>query len=392
MGSGEMIRYHHRLGAGALGSPCSAKRTSLREGRVNGRQRVASNRRTARRGSAARRTGSRFCLLGWFIPVPKCTRNCRNAVVIRLTEPVGSDNLKYMSRFMFAALASAVLSSAAAAQQVPGRDLFDFPLGLLADPAPLSSRMAGSLWNPATSNLPAGSRAGFGFAGLTTPKEQGVRLQMVGGALRVYGGVTTSLSYAQASVSDILRTETDPQSLGGEVPYGTSLLSAGASKAYAHLTAGVAVRYRWAALDADRSGVFATDAGVLVDGIAGAPVRLAFSTFLMSPARSKEAASYLAAADVPLVRRDSTFLLRAGLSMTHTEGRGREDYAFTTTTYREFDLSAGVAQATAFGNRDHRWRLGLGFHYGGYTAAFGREDGAAGVGASTQFLLTRVIR
>jgi len=373
-----------------LGSPYSAN--SLREGRDNGRQRVASNRRTARRGSAAWRAGSRFCLLGWFIPVPKCTRYGPIAVVIRLTEPAGPDNLKYMSRFIFAALASLSLSSAAAAQQVPGRDLFDFPLGLLGEPAPLSSLMAGSLWNPATSSLPVGTKAEFGFAGLTTPKEQGVRLQMLGGSAHVTGGVTASLSYAQASVSDILRTETDPQSLGGEVPYGTSLLSAGASKTRGNVTAGVAIRYRWAAIDADHSGVFASDVGVLVDGVARTPIRIAFSTFLMSPSRSREVATYLAAADAPLYRRDSTLFIRGGLSMTHTEGRGREDYAFTTTTYRQFDLSAGVAQATAFGNRDHRWRLGLGFHYGGYTAAFGREDGAAGVGASTQFLLTRVIR
>ncbi len=312
--------------------------------------------------------------------------------MIRLTHPAAPDNLKYMSRFIFAALASIVLSTTAAAQQVPGRDLFDFPLGLLADPAPLSSRMAGSLWNPAASMLPPGSQAQFGFAGLTTPKEQGVRLQMISGSLRVRGGVTASLSYAQASVADILRTETDPQSLGGEVPYGTSLLSTGAAKTYRAVTAGVALRYRWASLDTQRSGVLATDAGVLVDSVGGTPIRLAFSTFLMSPSRSKEVASYLGAADVPLLRRDSTLLVRGGYSMSHTEGRGREDYVFTTTSYRQFDLSAGVAQATAFGNRDRRWRLGLGLRYGGYTAAFGREDGAAGIGASTQFLLTRVIR
>jgi len=387
-----MICCHHWLGAGALGSPYSAKRTSLREGRVKGRQRVASYRRTAHRGSAVWRAGSRFCLLGWFIPVPKCTRNRLLAVVIRLTEPGAPGNLKYMSRFIFAALASIVLSSAAAAQQVPGRDLFDFPLGLLADPAPLSSRMAGSFWNPATSMLAPGSHAQFGFAGLTTPKEQGVRLQMIGGSVRVHGGVTTSLSYAQASVSDILRTETDPQSLGGEVPYGSSLLSAGAATTRRGVTAGVALRYRWATLDADRSGVLATDAGLLVDGVGRTPIRIAFSTFLMSPSRSREVASYLAAADVPLMRRDSTLLVRGGYSITRTDGRGREEYAFTTTSYRQFDLSAGVAQATAFGNRDRRWRLGLGLRYGGYTAAFGREDGAAGIGASTQFLLTRVIR
>jgi hypothetical protein len=45
-----------------------------------------------------------------------------------------------------------------------------------------------------------------------------------------------------------------------------------------------------------------------------------------------------------------------------------------------------------FGNRDKRWRLGVGVRYAGYTAAIGREDGAAGIGGSYQFLLTRVIK
>lgn len=340
-----------------------------------------------------RQAGSRFCLVGWFIPVPKCTRNRVSAVVIRLTESSQVDNVKYMSRFIFAALASISLTTPAAAQQVSGRDLLDFPLGLLAESAPLSSRMTGGLWNPATSMLGETARAEFGFAGLTTPQEQGVHLDMIAGSYRVRSALTATLSFAQASVSDILRTETDPQSLGGEIQYGTSLLSAGVATARGNVTAGAAARYRWASMDAQRSGVFAVDFGAIVDRVARTPIRLALSSFLLSPSRSKEAPTFLAAADLPLVRRDSSsFVLRGGYSFSRTEGRGREDYAFTTTSYRQFDASAGVAQTSVFGNHDRRWRLGVGVRYAGYTAAIGREEGAAGVGGSYQFLLTRVIR
>jgi hypothetical protein len=43
-----------------------------------------------------------------------------------------------MSRFIFAALASFTLAAAATAQRVPGRDLLEFPIGLIADAPPLS--------------------------------------------------------------------------------------------------------------------------------------------------------------------------------------------------------------------------------------------------------------
>jgi hypothetical protein len=296
-----------------------------------------------------------------------------------------------MSRFIFAALVSISLATPATAQQVSGRDLLDFPLGLLAEPAPLSSRMTGGLWNPATSMLSPGAKAEFGFAGLTTPQEQGVRLDMVAASVRVRPAITAMLSVAQASVSDILRTETDPQSLGAEIPYGTTLLSAGLATTRGNVTAGASVRYRWTSIDAQHGSVFAVDFGAVVDRVANTPVRLAASTFLFSPTRSKEVPTYLVAADVPIIRRDSSLVVRGGYSLSRTDGRGREDYAFATTSYRQFDASAGIAQTSAFGNSDHRWRLGVGVRYAGYTAAIGREDGAAGVGGSYQFLLTRVI-
>ena len=43
------------------------------------------------------------------------------------------------------------------------------------------------------------------------------------------GAVTATASFASAWVSDLLRTETDPQSLGSEIPYSSSLVSLGIS-------------------------------------------------------------------------------------------------------------------------------------------------------------------
>jgi hypothetical protein len=302
-----------------------------------------------------------------------------------------------MSRFIFAALTSIAVTvvvspSQANAQRVAGRDLLDFPLGLLAEAPALSSQMAGGLWNPATSALAAATRAEFGFAGLTTPQELGVRLDMLAAAYKLKPNVTGSVSIVQASVSDILRTETDPQSLGAEIPYSTTLLSIGAATTRKNATFGVSARYRWGTADTDHSGAFALDGGVIVDRVARTPIRLAVSTFLYNPSSSSNEASYFAAADMPLLRLDSTLVVRGGYSIAKTEQRGHEHYAFGTATYRQFDLSTGWSTTTEFGNTSNRWRLGFGLRRAGYKVAIGRENGGAGLGASYQFLLTRAVK
>ena len=379
---------------GAVGWQNRAKIHEGARAQPTGRQQVASYRRTAGHESGTRRTGSRFCFKEWFIPVSECTENPVVAEVIRLTGQVQADKLKYMSRLIFAALMSVVLSSSerAHAQRVAGRDLLDFPLGLLAEAPALSGQMAGGLWNPATAALPTSTRAAVGLAGLTTPQELGVRLELLAASYKLHPRITGSISVAEAAVSDILRTETDPQSLGGEIAYQTLLLSVGAATRRKNATLGVSARYRWGTADTEHAGAFALDGGVVVDRLAGTPVRLALSTFLFNPSASSNEASYFAAADLPVFRVDSTLLVRGGYSVARTEGRGSERYLFGTAAYRQFDLSTGFSTTTDFGNSNHRWRLGLGLRRAGYTVAVGREDGAAGLGASYQFLLTRAIK
>ncbi len=300
-----------------------------------------------------------------------------------------------MSRLTFAALASVLVSAPAVAQRVPARDLLEFPLGLLADAPALSTRMPASLWNPASRSADSSARGEIGLAGLTTPQNQGAQLGMIGGEYRIRPGLSAALSFAQASVSDIIHTETDPQSIGGEIPYGTSLLSAGVALTRQHSSfgiwsAGLAGRYRWATVDQDNGGAFSLDGGVIVDKILGTPLRGAASTFLFSPVRSDEAATFMAAIDAPLLRRDST-VVRVGYSASVTQSRGRDDYVFTSVDYRWFNATGGFDWSTAFGDQDRRMRLGIGLRYASYVVAVGREDGAAGLGANYQFLVTRTI-
>jgi hypothetical protein len=296
-----------------------------------------------------------------------------------------------MSRFIFAALGSIILAGQAAAQQVPGRDLFEFPLGLLADPAALSTQMPASLWNPAAGQLPPPRRASFAIAELYSPQEQGVRLMMVGAAYALRPNLTATASIASAWVTDLLRTETDPQSLGGEIPYSSTLFSLGASTVEHGVTLGLSTRYRAGSADVNRSGSLALDGGLYVDRVAGTPLRFAASTFLFNFQRNDDA-SYQLAADVPLLAIDSTATIRAGYALDFMGPRGRDGYGFATGRYRQLDLSGGVARTTAYGSSDLRWRFAAGLHYAGYTVAIGREDGAAGLGASYQILFKRVVQ
>jgi hypothetical protein len=300
-----------------------------------------------------------------------------------------------MSRLTFAALASVLVSAPAAAQRVPARDLFEFPLGLLADAPALSTRMPASLWNPASRAADSSARADIGLAGLTTPQNQGAQLGMIGFEYRIRPGLSAALSFAQASVSDIIHTESDPQSIGGEIPYGTSLVSAGLAMTRRRSTFGIwstglAARYRWATVDQDNGGALSLDGGVIVDRILGTPFRGAASTFLLS-ARSDEAATFMAAIDAPVFRRDST-VVRAGYSASVTQSRGRDDYVFTSVDYRWLNVTGGFDWTSAFADQDRRLRLAVGLRYASYVVAVGREEGAASLGANYQFLVTRSIR
>lgn len=297
--------------------------------------------------------------------------------------------LKPMCRIMFAAVAAAAAMSPLRAQQVPGRQLFDFPLGTMAEAPALGSAVGGGFWNPATIVLRDGDRLLASVAALTSDIEQGVSMQLGTLAYAVRPGLTAGVSVASASVSELLRTDTDPQTTGDAIPYNSTIVSGLLAATRGFSSFGVAIRRRAGTVDRATGHATSIDVGGVVDRPLGLPLRAGVSSFLLSPSRAVERASGLGAVEgyLPRTVGDS----RIGISWQQDEGGSSERFVYAAGHAGLFDLRGGVAQQTAFGSSTTRVRLGVGIHYGHYLVGVAREDGTAGLGASYQFVLRTVI-
>lgn len=290
---------------------------------------------------------------------------------------------------MFAAVAATLMMRPLGAQQVPGRDLYQFPIGTLAEAPALASAAGGGFWNPATIALPDSIRALFSLSALTSSHDQGVSSQLATIATRLRGGVTAGVSMALASVSELIRTDTDPQSIGDEIPYSSMVLSATVAAERGPATIGVALRRRSGTVDLTSGQVRSIDVGATLTRPAGLPFRAAISSFLLSPVRDLERSSGMAAVEgyIPVTKND----LRVGASYQLDEGGGDERYVYGSGRVGLLDLRAGVSQQKTFGNSTTRMRLGVGIQYHHYRVGIASEDGTAGLGPTYQFLLTTVV-
>ncbi len=289
---------------------------------------------------------------------------------------------------LFAAVICGAAAPSANAQQVPARDLLEFPIGSIAEPASIATLLSSGVWNPAAVQMPAGERVRVGILALNSPIDQGVSEQLGVVTVALPGATLLTTSLLFATVTDLVRTETDPESVGSEIPYGTTLFSAGLSRRFGHLTAGFATRIRTGTADYIQRTSFSLDGGVVLDSAFHTPIRLAASTFLLGPSPSRERATLLGAAEAPVYRVDSTFEVRTGLAVQATEYMGNEKYLYGALRYLGLEARGGLARTRAFGSNSDHLRLGLDLHYGRYTVGIAREDEGAGLGAVYQFMLS----
>jgi hypothetical protein len=295
-----------------------------------------------------------------------------------------------MCRMTFAAIAATLGLSPLGAQQVPGRDLFDFPLGSIAEAPALATNAGGGFWNPATLALGPQDRFKAGISAFDAPIEQGVSAQLGTLAYHVRGGMTVGISYATAAVSDLLRTDTDPQSIGGEIPYRSSIISAIFADNRGALTWGVAFRERTASLDNLSGNAASFDVGIVLDRPLSLPFRAGASSFLLSPSQHDErATANMAIEGIIPWHPDND--LRAGFSYQLDEAGGDERYVYGSGRAGIVEIRGGFARQAAFNYSTTRLRLGVGVHYARYRVGIAREDGTAGLGASYQFFLSTVI-
>lgn len=301
--------------------------------------------------------------------------------------------LNFMCRTTFAAAAALMATALArplAAQQVPGRDLYQFPLGSLAEPSALATDAGGGFWNPATLALDQSTKLLLSATALNSPIEQSVSAQLGTVAYRIRSGLTVGAQVAQASVTDLIRTDTDPQSIGEDIPYRSTILSAVAALSRGHGTVGVALRRRSGALDQQTGHATSLDIGGTIERPAGLPIRLAASTFLSAITGSGDRVTLLGAAEGLLPVRVAD--VRLGVAAQREHDAGSETYAYGSVHASLIELRGGVARQSAYGSSTTRLRLGLGLRYARYLVGVAREEGTAGLGSTYQFLLTTRFR
>jgi hypothetical protein len=299
-----------------------------------------------------------------------------------------------MRCFIFAALCVGVATGEIESQQVPARELLEFPITVMAEAPALARLVSGGLWNPASIGVAPGGRGLASAAALNTPIAQGVTAQHVGVSYPVARDITGALSFTHAAVSDLVRTGTDPSSepLGGDIPYGTAVYSASLAWRRNGAVLGAALRYRRGEADTDRAGALSTDLGVHVDRALGTPLRVGLSTFLLSASGSgREPATLLGATEWPIVE-DSTRAAAVGYSYQRTQRYGAEHYLYGSARWRRFDARGGLAEYRGETARTRRLRLGMGLQYARYLVGLAREESGAGLGASYQFTLTAMLK
>jgi hypothetical protein len=298
-----------------------------------------------------------------------------------------------MRRELLCGLAALFCASRLRAQPVPARDLWEFPLGAVLEPAALAREPGAGLWNPAAIAIDSTIRWRFGVASLArTAADQSIDGQLLSAARRRKDGTTFGMSVARSAVGGITRTDADPQSIGS-VTYASLLLSAIAARDLtSHVTGGIAVRLREGRADRDVRHAVAADLGIVVHDLPWRDARIALSSFLWRPGREvDDRPAFVAAGDLR-VTGSGTRDLRLGYSHNAVNRGAHERGLFAGARLDRLEVRAAYLRTTAAGRTLGRFRSGLALHYARYVVGIAREEGASDLGPLYQFTLSSILK
>ena len=283
--------------------------------------------------------------------------------------------------------------SALGAQPVPARELWEFPLGALFEPAALAIEPGAGFWNPATPGLRGAERLRVGIASLSAGAAQGVDGQLIGAQWRRSSGTSWSATIARTSVPGLIRTDSDPQSVG-EIPYSSMLLSLGAARTLLpHVTVGAAARLRIGQSDQLTRTAVAADFGVVLHDLPFRDARIAASSFLWRPGRELEdRPSVLFAADARVAGSERTHEIRAGYAHQAVNRGARESGPFASVRVDRVEGRVSYLRTGAGSSTAGRLRSGLAVHYARYVVGLAREEGIVGLGPVYQFTLSTSLK
>ncbi len=297
-----------------------------------------------------------------------------------------------MPHTFFCSFSALFLAQALWAQAVPARDLLQFPLGAVLEPAAFAAEPGAGLWNPAAGTLAPGDRWRFGVAALTPTADQGVDGRLISAAWRRRNGVTVNASIARFAIANIIRTESDPTAVG-DVTYNSLLVSIGASRdVIPNVTVGVSARWREGRADREVRDAVAADLGFVIHDLPWRNARVAVSSFLWRPGREIDDRPAVLAAIDARVAGTAGREFRAGYSHNGVTRGAQEDGPFASMRLDLLEARAAFLRTTSAGHAVSRIRSGLALHFTRYVVGLAREEGASGLGPLYQFTLSTTIR
>jgi hypothetical protein len=299
-----------------------------------------------------------------------------------------------MGRMIFAIAFLSLLSAPLFAQAIPGRDLLRFPIGSMDRAPALGSGLGDGFGNPAAVAVLDTATMHVGIAALQTASQQGVTMQLGALAARLPERIVLTASFARAAVSGLVRTETDPQSLGDEIAYGTQLYSVGmAKRIVGPIALGAALRYRRGELDVSTRGELGADFGVLASHLPIRDLSIGVGTFLWRPGRSLDQSTAInIAGDIRLAGATALREMRGGYSSSAIVSGAREEFIFLHGRYGIWEGRGGLARDIVHGTHPWRTRLGLTVNVAPYAVGIAREENGADLEAIYQFTLSARLR
>jgi hypothetical protein len=292
-----------------------------------------------------------------------------------------------MRRKFLSGLAAIAWAPGLAAQPVPARDLWEFPLGALLEPPALATEPGSGLWNPAAAGYGSRDRWRLGAAALSSTAVQGVDAQLLG-VVRGTPNGAWSLEVARAAVTGLVRTDADPQAIG-DIAYQTLLVSVGASRQLLpFVRAGLAARWREGRADRAARTAVAADLGLIVHDLPWREARVAVSSFLWRPGRETEdRPAAMVAADLRLLR-GPLGTLRGGVMRGAVRDGAVEQGPYLGARFGPVDATAGWVRSRARGRATGQFRTGVAMRLARYVVGVAREEGAAGLGPLYQITLS----
>ncbi len=289
-------------------------------------------------------------------------------------------------------LPALLLAGAVGAQPIPARDLLEFPLGAVLEPAALAVESGSGLWNPATAVLRKTERWRFGVAAITTQQDQGIGSQLMSVAYRRPTGYTFAGSVARAAVANILRTDTDPQSVG-EVPYNSLLVSGSVSRdVLPRVSVGVAARWRQGSAEREVRHAVAADLGIVVHDLPWRNGRFAASSFLWRPGREIDDRPALLVAFDARVAGTTARDVRLGASYNGVNRGAKESGIFSALNLDVLEARASFLRTSLGGRSVSRVRYGFALRFAQYVVGIAREEGVSGLGPLYQYSLSSTLR